>query len=438
MWLRIRSFVCLFFLTVFVSLPAAQTVFHSQRAFPGSAGFGTSTPGGRGGKILKVINLNDAGPGSFRNAAESSGRRTVVFEISGTIDLQSEVRIRSPYITIAGQTAPTPGITLKGAELNIQTHNVIVQHIRVRVGDRPPRGVHDIGGIDSVALDGPNIRNVVVDHVSISWGIDENATSWYNGVRDVTFSNCIISEGLRKSIHPKGAHSMGLLISPNARNIAIIGNLLAHNSDRNPLISNSASALVANNVFYNWEGGRATNVGNTSGSIHERYGTEVTIVNNTYIKGPDTPSSSSAISTSSHLERGARIYHRGNDFKGIRNKFRNQVSFNPLVGSPVVWLEGFQPSPANVAEKAVLRTSGARPAERDAVDERIIRQVRSRSGRIINSQQEVGGWPSLKVNRRKIYIPSNANGDEDGDGYTNFEESVLFPMARRVEGRDSQ
>ena len=433
------AFKSIFVFTFFAALLQFGTALSSLSAakgFPGAIGFGAETGGGRGGAIVRVTNLSDSGPGSFRHAVESSGRRTVVFEISGTIALRKEVRIRHPFLTIAGQTAPSPGITLKGAELNIKTHDVIVQHIRVRVGDRPSHSVRDVGGIDSVSVDGPNTHSILVDHVSISWGIDENATSWYGGIRDATFSNCIISEALNRSIHPKGAHSMGLLVSPNARNIALLQNLLAHNSDRNPLISNGASVVVANNVFYNWKGGRATNIGNTSRSIPRRYTTEVSVINNAYIKGPNTPATSAAVSTMPYLERGAQIYNHGNYLKGIRSKFRNQSSFNPLVGSPPVSLANFTPASAASLEKTVLRSAGARPADRDPVDSRIVQQVRSRSGRLINSQDDVGGWPDLAENRRKIDIPANANGDDDGDGYTNFEESVLFPMAAKVEGKE--
>ena len=403
------------------------------KIFPGAVGFGIETPGGRGGAVLKVTNLNNAGAGSLRAAVEAAGRRTVIFEISGTITLSSELKITQPYLTIAGQTAPSPGITLRAGELNIKTHDVLVQHLRIRLGDQLPSGT-DPEGADTLSVEGP-AYNVVMDHISVSWGIDENGTSWYDDLHDVTFSNCIISEALQNSIHPKGAHSMGLLATPNGRNLAMIGNVVAHNSDRNPLISNGSSTFVANNVFYNWVGGRATNIGNYSSSFPQKFPTEVSVIGNVYIAGFNTPSGTNAISTSTSLSADARIYIADNRLVGLSNAFRNVVTYDPIVTTPPVTVSGFNPISSTVVENSVTANAGARPADRDEVDHRIINEVKTRTGRLINSQSEVGGWPTLAVNRRTINVPANANADDDGDGYTNFEEQVLFPMANTVEGK---
>jgi hypothetical protein len=404
------------------------------KAFPRAVGFGISTPGGRGGAILVVTNLNDSGSGSLREAVQATGKRTVIFEVSGTIQLQNELKIRNPYLTIAGQTAPSPGITLRGAELNVNTHDVIIQHIRVRVGDIQPTGI-DIGGVDTVSTDGPGSVNVVIDHVSMSWSIDENASSWYDGLHDVTFSNCIISEGLYASIHPKGPHSMGFLVVPNGRNFAVLNNLVAHNGDRNPLLSTGSSVVVSNNLFYNWMGGRATNIGNVTSSITIKYPTLVTLTGNSYIGGLDTPSSTYAISDNTSLNTGSQVYQSDNRLEKVGGLYRNNASFNPLVGSAPISISGFSPIASSSVESVVLANAGARPTDRDAVDVRIVNSVKARNGRIINSQADVGGWPALTANYRKITIPSNPNGDDDGDGYTNFEEQVLFPMADQVEGK---
>jgi pectate lyase len=403
------------------------------KAFPGATGFGTGTPGGRGGAILKVTNLNNSGAGSLRAAVEAYGKRTVIFEVSGTIFLTSELKLLNPYITIAGQTAPSPGITLRGAEFRIKSNNVIVQHIRVRVGDAVPSGV-DPASVDSISVEGP-AYNVVIDHVSVSWGIDENLSLWYDGIHDVTISNCIISEALNLSSHPSGAHSMGLMTTPNGRNIAILRNLMAHNSDRNPLISNGGSVVLSNNVFYNWTGGRATNIGNTSSSNPARYATLVSDVGNVYIGGLDTTSSTYAISDNTSLNSGSKIYYSDARVTKVAGIFRHQASFSTVVSTPPIWISGFVALPSSYVESAVRGAAGSRPADRDAVDLRIVSHLANRNGRIINRPSDVGGWPTLAVNRRTINVPSNANADDDGDGYTNFEESVLFPMAAQVEGR---
>jgi hypothetical protein len=401
------------------------------KAFPNAIGFGVNTPGGRGGSILKVTNLNDSGAGSLRAAISASGKRTIIFEVSGTIQLLSELLLTNPYATIAGQTAPSPGITLRGAEFRIKSHDVIVQHIRVRVGDAIPAGV-DPSSVDSLSIEGP-AYNIVVDHVSVSWSIDENLSLWYDGIQDVTISNCIVSEALNLSIHPEGAHSMGVMTTPNGRNIAILKNLVAQNSDRNPLISNGGSVVVANNLFYNWKGGRSANVGNTSSSNPARYATLVSFVGNAFIGGPDTTTTSNAISDNTTLNTGSKIYYTDTKIEKITSVFRHLATFTTVVSTPPVSIPGYTAASSSTVENIVKTTAGARPADRDAVDLRIISNLTSRSGHLINHPSDVGGWPTLTVNYRSISVPSNANADDDGDGYTNFEESVLFPMAAQLE-----
>lgn len=402
--------------------------------FPGAVGFGVDTPAGRGGAILKVTNLNDSGPGSFRDALQTTGPRIVVFEVSGEIQLLSELKIRNPYLTVAGQTAPSPGITIRAGEFNVNTHDVLIQHIRIRVGDQLPAGT-DPESLDGISADGPGSYNVIMDHVSVSWGIDENASSWGDSVHDITFSNCIVSEALHNSVHPKGMHSMGMLITPNARNVAIVGNLLAHDADRNPLISNGASVVIANNVFYNWMGGRATNIGNPSDTIPARYPTQVSVVNNVYIGGTNTTSSTYAISAGVALLPGAQIYYQNNLLENVFAEFRNQAPFDPVVPTPPIMMSNYTPLTTADVESSVLAHSGSRPMDRDDPDHRVVNDVLLRTGQIIDSQSQVGGWPPLPVNLRALTIPANPNGDDDGDGYTNLEEQLLFPMAQALEGQ---
>ena len=228
---------------------------------------------------------------------------------------------------------------------------------------------------------------------------------------------------------------MGLLVTPNGRNVALLGNLLAHNSDRNPLISNGASVVVANNLFYNWDGGRATNIGNAPSSCPAQYATLVSVVGNSYIAGPDTPSTTYAISDTTSLNTGSKIYYADDRLERVTAVFRHLASFSTVVTTAPIWITGFTAISSSLVETSVFTNAGARPVGRDAVDTRIISNVASRTGRIINSQSEVGGWPNLTVNYKSITVPSNANADDDGDGYTNFEELVLFPLAAQVEGK---
>jgi len=222
---------------------AMPVVASALPVIPGAAGFGTDTPAGRGGYVIRVTNLNESGPGSLKACVDATGARVCVFDVSGTINLTAELEIGSPNVTVAGQTAPSPGITLRGAGLVISASDVLVQHIRVRVGDAQAGPPPD--NRDALKVEAPlsrTISNVVVDHCSFSWSIDEVASIWA-GAHDVSFLNNIFAEPLNDSIHPNGAggvepHGYGPIFGPpdgNVTNISLVGSLLAHQVDRNPL-----------------------------------------------------------------------------------------------------------------------------------------------------------------------------------------------------------
>ena len=231
-------------------------------AFPGAMGWAAQTPGGRGGRIIKVTTLAPTGPGSLREALDAKGPRIVVFEVGGVIDLGVEtVKISEPFLTIAGQTAPQPGITLIRGGIDITAHDVIVQHIRVRPGDA---GLPKMGGNDFDAISTVGAYNVIVDHCSLTWASDENLSAsgtrfkgdtpeqWRAGTSHrITFSNNIIAEGLAHANHIKGEHSKGSLIHDNARDILIVGNLYAQNVERNPFFKGGTQGWVVNNLIYN-------------------------------------------------------------------------------------------------------------------------------------------------------------------------------------------
>lgn len=411
-----------FLLAVIVMLatPIVQSCTVQKRqipCFPGATGFGSTTPGGRGGEILKVTNLNDSGPGSLRAALQKSGPRIVVFEVGGTIFLQEDLVISEPFLTLAGQTAPSPGITLCGAGLQISTNDIFVQHLRIRVGDLP--GKVDPGNRDGLQLLGPETRNVIVDHVSVSWAVDENIGVW-GGARDVTISNCIISEGLHDSIHPEGPHSMGMLIGDKSRNVAVLNNLFAHNNARNPRIKGDATVLVANNLIYNG-GKRFVSIGSASGP------NKVALVGNRIIPGPNTAEKTVGINIEDNVVPGTKVYLLDNSAPGLRNDL-----VIALVTVPPIWLETMDPEGSCSVDDRVLAHAGARPNDRDSVDTRIVQEVRLRQGRIINSPKDAGGFPEATQSTRSFLIPPNPGGDKNGDGYTNIEES-LHEMANALE-----
>lgn len=408
---------------------------------PGGNGFGMETPAGRGGKVLRVTNLNPDGKGSLKAAIDADGPRVVIFEVSGNIEIKGRLTIVSPFITIAGQTAPSPGITLKECTLTINTHDVLIQHLRIRTGDLG--GVNpDVRDAVNIGLNQPteNLYNIVVDHCSVSWGIDENVEA--RGCSNISWNHCIISEPLSHSIHSKGEHSKAFLVE-NAKNISLIGNIIAHSRDRNPVIKSGVKGVLANNLIYN------------PGEFNIRIASfkdvsEISIVGNVAIGGEN--SSRTARLKLPTIWRtpkvGTKIYlsdnscdkgtsSSSNDWRHVRNATdisKSNLLKNVRVTSPPVWLNGFTAKSSSQVKKTVFLNAGARPVDRDLVDQRIIKDIRTGKGGIINTPSEVGGWPDLPENRRKLALPANPNEDSDEDGYTNLEE-WLHEVAMQVEGR---
>lgn len=391
-------------------------------AFPGAAGFGAFARGGRGGDAYLVTNLKDAGPGSLRNGLDSaSGPRTIVFEVSGTIELDSALVINRPFLTIAGQTAPGDGITLKGWGLLIRdAHDVIVRHIRLRPGDSAcDKGFH------GDCLEIRNATDVMIDHVSMSWSIDETVS-----IRDsdrVTVQWSFITESLNNSYHPKGPHSTASLLGPNPNgSITIHHCLFAHHVRRSPKATSRGGTMrfqFENNVIYDWR--------NVAGYTNTaEYGEDLLVryVGNHLIAGPSTLRSPS-YTIEGQGTRGragiheiafrgespdVRIYQEGNMIDSDQDKIANgrDTGWNMFAGpfTPVENPSGFPgigASDAQTAYAAVLAGAGASHS-RDAVDHRVVRQVGERSGRIIDSQSEVGGWPQLAS------ATSPVDADHDG------------------------
>ncbi|HKG90700.1 MAG TPA: Ig-like domain-containing protein [Gemmatimonadaceae bacterium] len=392
--------------------------------FPGAEGFGTTTPAGRGGQVIRVTNLSDAGPGSLRAALTAPGPRIVVFDVAGTITLSDYAIISEPFVTVAGQTAPSPGITLRGAGLDIRTHDVLVQHLRIRVGDAASGPNPE--NRDAFQILGPGAYNVVIDHVSASWSTDEVGSTWYP-LRDVTIRHSIISEGLNRSIHPEGAHSTGVLVGDNSDRVAIIGNLFAHNYDRNPQAKGNTHTVIVNNLIYN-SGYYAVRLSDpdNSGALSS------SVVGNVMVTGPSSVNDY-LVSVSSTVKPGTRVYVRDN-IAPTELRVSSGLSFDPITSSAPLWPSALSVRPASGVEQWVLAGAGARPADRDAVDARVVNEVRTRTGRIIDSQNDVGGWPALAPTTRVLALPANPGGDDDGDGYTNLEE-WLHRLAAEVEGR---
>ncbi len=414
---------------------------------PGKTGFGMDTPAGSGperagGTVVHVTSLADSGSGTLREALATDGARIVVFDVSGYIELKTVLKVEHPYLTIAGQTAPSPGITLKGAGIEINSHDVLIQHIRVRVGDAeegPSPSVR--GGIGVYDFpDEEDVYNVVIDHVSVSWAVDQNFDTWYEGVHDVTISNSISSEALWHSIHPKGPHSKGMLVGYGTHNLSVIGNLFAHNDQRNPNVHGNTSILFVNNLIYNWYGSHPVRAAGGFGSDYGPF--DATLVGNVYLRGKDTVKGgrkSIPIEVDEDTADESRMY--------IRDNWVDQRAFDSWdivkmladddvrVDTPPVWIPALQIKRSAHVPRLIFESVGARPADRDAVDRRILTDVKRISGRIIDSPKQVGGWPPLAHNVRgkggvpKLNIPSQKI---QPSGYTQLEE-WLHSLSHKVE-----
>lgn len=410
---------------------------------PGAFGFGMDTRAayacGMDPTIYRVTNLNDTGSGSFRAAAEASDPRVVIFETSGTIVLQSDISIIQPCITIAGQTAPSPGITIRGAAaasvsaggIVIYTHDVLIQHIRIRTGDGgptlPQTAAHDALLLYNILAD---VYNVVIDHLSISWAGGKNTNLVAGSLMTTTVWRSIISEALyyasNVTVSSGQPASLGTLVggTGGGGSASIIGTLYAHNSDRNPEVHESVNLHFVNNVVYDW--GKDTTA-YPWGSFFYAPGSGAwlaDIVGNQYVAGcgthPFTPLY--AVGTWSG-DTGSHVYINDNAIDqtctAVTDYFNNMGS-DPRVGSPAVSLSGFTVTSSTGTETFVLANAGARPVDRDTVDTRIVNEVRTRTGTVIAGQGAVGGWPTLTVNSRALTTPASPH-TATASGYTNLE-----------------
>ncbi|MGS2760906.1 polysaccharide lyase [Sinomicrobium sp. M5D2P9] len=448
-------------------------------AFPGAEGGGAFTPGGRKGKVYVITSLEDSGPGTLREACEAGGARTIVFNISGIIRLKTPISVRAPYITIAGQTAPGDGICVAGETFSVDTHDVIIRHMRFR------RGETDVTRRDD-ALGGDPMGNIIIDHCSVSWGLDENMSMYRNMFKpnensdrqklpaaNITIQNSISSEGLDTYNHAFGSTIGGMHSS-------FLRNLWANNVARNPSIGMYGDFTFVNNVLFNW-----WNRSVDGGDYRSMYN----IINNYYKPGPITPEDdvrhrilkpeSGWLDPKTY----GRAYVNGNFVEGNPEVTRDNWNggVQPGGSSKEEWEEHFaymkQEKPFEVpfytkmsageAFEYVLKNAGATLPKRDPVDKRIIGQVRTgkieypdgleadtktyvkrrlpadsyKKGIIANIRQ-VGGYPDYKGKpykdsdgdgipdkwEKKYNLdpkdPSDANGDINGDGYTNIEKYI--------------
>ncbi|WP_372772575.1 polysaccharide lyase family 1 protein [Mangrovibacterium sp.] len=392
---------------------SSMTLAAQQLAFPGAMGYGAYAQGGRGGKVIAVTNLNDSGPGSLRAAVEAEGARTVVFKVSGNIALKSMLTITNPFITIAGQTAPGDGICLKDYPLHITgAHDVIVRFIRVRPGIA--------SGLNGSEIDGIEVRdskNVIVDHCTINWTVDECLNTWH-GTENITVQWCLVAEPLNKSVHEKGAH--GFTASLGGQKASYLFNLFASGVGRNPSIGgnhleHTQNVDFSNNVVFNY--GNRTCDGkpislNFTGNYYKPGPATQDIVKKRLVK----------IDNAQKYGFDGRWYIAGNVIHGSQDVNRNNIEFgvefedgcdadNNLLKEPLPVLETKHVS-AEKAFSLVLDNAGVTVPGRDSKEQQIIDNASGKlaviGNGIVNTIEEAGGWPELKS------TPAPEDTDEDG------------------------
>jgi pectate lyase len=421
-------------------------------AFPGAEGFGAKAVGGRGGKVLAVTTLEDYNPkreapipGSLRWAVDAPGPRIVVFRVAGVIELKASLAVTEPHLTIAGQTAPGDGICLTNYTFAVRADEVIVRHLRFRLGDAAMKE------LDS--LDVFSAKNVILDHCSASWSVDETLSVTGEGCRDVTVQWCFITESLDASAHHKGTHGYGSLIRADG-GITFHHNLYAHHRTRCPrpgTYGQPPGLLLdfRNNVVYDW----ISPAGYTS-----KDPARLNYVGNYLKPGPSTRE---------------RVWMFSVGGAATQMFAADNMLDNPRVAGRQDWdlIEHAQPvnrlekpfeaatvttDSATTALARILESAGASLPQRDAVDRRIVDEVREGTGRVINSPADVGGLPKYASSEppadgdqdgmpdawEKAHglDPANAQdgpGDADGDGYTNVEEFLNGTDPQRPEASSS-
>ena len=439
-------------LALLVCTCGIQAQFYSAPAFPGAEGFGRYTTGGRGGKVIHVTNLNDSGTGSLRAAIKTDGARIIVFDVAGTIELQSDLKIEKDNCTILGQTAPGTGICLRNYTLHINANNVIVRFIRCRMGDTAG---NENDAMSASHKTGGYKKNIIIDHCSVSWCVDE-CGSFY-GNENFTMQWCILSESLTNSVHDKGSHGYGGIWGGD--NAAFHHNLLAHHNSRNPRFDHGYLAEHAgivdyiNNVVYNW-GGNSTYGGENKKGLQPK---KFNMINNYYKPGPrtinvaktqnrllnPTTKCSNCNSSDQYGVVPGKFYINGNKVNGTTVSlttsstscsnitFDSGYSFTSFVTnclsnsrykSSANDFGSYNTISLHSADNAFTKTvqyAGA-SYKRDAVDTRIANETKNGTYTytgsngstygLIDTQGDVGGWPTLSGTKQ---IDSDNDGIPD-------------------------
>jgi hypothetical protein len=430
-------------------------------AFPGAEGYGATTIGGRGGKIIEVTNLEDYAPkatpipGSFRAAVDAKGPRIMVFRVSGTIVLKADFEIKNPNITIAGQTAPGDGICLRKYKVGIETQDVIMRCLRIRRGAESGEQDDCLGFYKATGAT-DDAANIIVDHCSMSWSCDETINTWH-GTKNATIQWCIWSEALQDAI--KAGH--GFAATLGGVNTTYHHNLIANCPGRNPSIAGNNDFQTIkldfrNNVVFNYQE-----------RVIDGKPNSINFVANYYKPGPSSNFRDhiAKIDTPNYQKIGIPQWYiadnilEGNDAINADNRkgVRDQIQY--LVDKPIDTLP-IHTDKAKDLLPLVLADVGATLPRRDSVDLRVIEETKTgkvhQGDGIVRKVEDVGGWPELKSTEpapdsdhdgmpdwweRKYGLdpndPSDGAKDMNGDGYSNVEKFLNgIDPAKKVDWRD--
>lgn len=358
-------------------------------------------------QVIHVTTLDGKGKGSLREALWAEGPRLIVFDVGGVIDLEKkELSVRNPQVFVAGQTAPAPGITLIRGGISIASGQTVIQHLAVRPGDAGDRKGSGWAPDGISTTGGP--QQVWIDQCSCTWSVDENlSASTYKSptgepARGVYFRNCIVAEALNHATHEKGPHSKGSLVFGGTQDVAIVGCLYSSNVERNPLFQPGTSGVIVNNVVCN-PGQRAFHGGVPGeGNGDSNALARISVVGNIIYYGKESKRSARAI-----FEGKADAFFKDNegyDWFGKPLDLLRQPF--PTLDAPPVWPEGLEAKTNGAAIFHVARFAGARPAQRDPIDQRIVAQALAGTARVIDSQNDVGGYPQYEAAQQQVEVPA--------------------------------
>lgn len=396
------------------------------------------TRGGAGGRIIRVTTLSKDGPGSLREALAAKGARIVVFEVGGVIDLgRDTLTITEPYLTLAGQTAPSPGITIIRGGIDLKAHDVIISHLRVMTGrDGQPA----FSGWEADAFSSVSAHNVIIEHNSFLWGIDENMSAsgprftgrtvedWRKGTsRNIIFRENLAAEGLAHASHPKGEHSKGSLIHDNATGIVFYRNVWAHNVERSPLLKGGVQAVMVNNLIYNPQH-RAVhyNLMNLEWAGHEYVTGELTAVGNVMRGGNNTDEGLPFLM----LGGDGDLAYFGKDNRAVDRHGKPLPEFGRYGETQAKLIRAKRPLadlgemtilPSEQVETSLLASVGARPWDRAPDDIRVLFFVAEGRGDIIDDEKEVGAGYPAPTPTRAPFVEADWNLD------TMTPKSGLYP-----------